>query len=259
MQKFGKNDCRFVEGSEHLYRRMTIREVARVQGFPDDFQFIYKETNNAYKMIGNAVPVNLAYEIAIAIKMFLQGEGDKVIGIDTDKKRNEQEVSTKSNDQGRAYEYAWINTLYQTLSSIRKTRIVNNSSLNANKKAWDIMDSNIQELFNMSANSAVDTILELEPRMSEDDGSELLLEFQTDGAGIQGDVRDIVIKRDNIEWEVGLSIKHNHEAVKHSRLSHSLDFGKEWFAIPCSKQYWADVKPIFDRLKAEKVKGNEMV
>lgn len=257
MQKFGKNDCRFVEGSEHLYRRMTIREVARVQGFPDDFQFIYKETNNAYKMIGNAVPVNLAYEIAIAIKMFLQGEGDKVIGIDIDKKRNEQEVSTKSNDQGRAYEYAWINTLYQTLSSIRKTRIVNNSSLNANKKAWDIMDSNIQELFNMSANSAVDTILELEPRMSEDDGSELLLEFQTDGAGIQGDVRDIVIKRDNIEWEVGLSIKHNHEAVKHSRLSHSLDFGKEWFAIPCSKQYWADVKPIFDRLKAEKVKGKK--
>ena len=47
---------------------MTIREIARVQGFPDDFKFIYKETNNAYKMIGNAVPVNLAYEIAIAIK-----------------------------------------------------------------------------------------------------------------------------------------------------------------------------------------------
>lgn len=166
-------------------------------------------------------------------------------------------MSTKSNDQGRAYEYAWINTLYQTLSSIRKTRIVNNSSLNANKKAWDIMDSNIQELFNMSANSAVDTILELEPRMSEDDGSELLLEFQTDGAGIQGDVRDIFIKRDNIKWEVGLSIKHNHEAVKHSRLSHSLDFGKEWFDTPCSEQYWTDVKPIFDRLKVEKVKGKK--
>lgn len=86
MQKFGKDDCRFVEGSEHLYRRMTIREIARIQGFPDDFQFLYKETNNAYKMIGNAVPVNLAYEIATAIKLFLQGEGDKVIGIDVGKK-----------------------------------------------------------------------------------------------------------------------------------------------------------------------------
>ncbi|MDE7310143.1 MAG: DNA cytosine methyltransferase [Eubacterium sp.] len=72
MVKFDKNDCRFVEGKEHLYRRMTIREVARVQGFPDDFKFIYKETNNAYKMIGNAVPVNLAYEIAVAIKKALE-------------------------------------------------------------------------------------------------------------------------------------------------------------------------------------------
>ena len=47
---------------------MTVREVARVQGFPDDFKFIYQNINDAYKMIGNAVPVNLAYEIAVAIK-----------------------------------------------------------------------------------------------------------------------------------------------------------------------------------------------
>lgn len=72
MVKFDKNDCRFVEGKEHLYRRMTIREIARVQGFPDDFKFIYQATNNAYKMIGNAVPVNLAYEIAVAIKSVLE-------------------------------------------------------------------------------------------------------------------------------------------------------------------------------------------
>ena len=71
MVKFDKNDCRFVKGKENLYRRMTIREVARVQGFPDDFKFIYESTNDAYKMIGNAVPVNLAYEIALAIKKAL--------------------------------------------------------------------------------------------------------------------------------------------------------------------------------------------
>lgn len=84
MVKVGKNDCRFVEGKEALYRRMTIREVARIQGFPDDFRFIYTDTNNAYKMIGNAVPVNLAYEIAVAIKKFLEGKGDSVVGIPSD-------------------------------------------------------------------------------------------------------------------------------------------------------------------------------
>lgn len=72
MQKHSTNDFRFVIGKEHLYRRMTVREVARIQGFPDDFQFIYQNVNDGYKMIGNAVPVNLAYEIAIAIHDCLQ-------------------------------------------------------------------------------------------------------------------------------------------------------------------------------------------
>lgn len=72
MIKHDKNDCRFVPGKENLYRRMTIREVARVQGFPDSFKFIYNSTNDAYKMIGNAVPVNLAYEVATAIKAALE-------------------------------------------------------------------------------------------------------------------------------------------------------------------------------------------
>ena len=72
MMKVSKNDCRFVEGKEHLYRRMTVREVARVQGFPDDFQFIYDSVNDGYKMIGNTVPVNLAYEIASAIRKELK-------------------------------------------------------------------------------------------------------------------------------------------------------------------------------------------
>lgn len=71
MIKVAENECRFVEGKEDLYRRMTIREIARIQGFPDDFKFIYSDTNDAYKMIGNAVPVNLAYEIALAIKTTL--------------------------------------------------------------------------------------------------------------------------------------------------------------------------------------------
>lgn len=70
MEKCSVDEYRFIEGAEqeNLYRRLTIREIARVQGFPDDFKFIYHNINDAYKMISNAVPVNLAYEIAILIK-----------------------------------------------------------------------------------------------------------------------------------------------------------------------------------------------
>ena len=71
MVKVGKDKCEFVKGKENLYRRMTVREVARIQGFPDDFKFIYNDINDGYKMIGNAVPINLAYEIAVSIKKSL--------------------------------------------------------------------------------------------------------------------------------------------------------------------------------------------
>ncbi len=71
MIKVEKNLQKFAEGYEHLYRRMTVREVARVQSFPDEFQFIYDDVNYGYKMIGNAVPVNLAYHVAMQIKKTL--------------------------------------------------------------------------------------------------------------------------------------------------------------------------------------------
>lgn len=258
MVKVGTNECRFVEGKEYLYRRMTIREVARVQGFPDDFKFIYEDTNTAYKMIGNAVPVNLAYEIAVAIKKYLEGNGVEV-EIDNEaidaKEVNKKKVSTKSNDQGRAYEYAWIKTLYQELHRLRNTRIVENSSLYANEKAWKLMDDEMQETFIISAEAAIEAVLELEPKLTEEGNDELTLELQKDGVGVKGDVRDIVIRRKDIGWEIGLSIKHNHDAIKHSRLSHKLDFGKEWFNIPCSAEYWNTVRPIFDMLKIEKENG----
>lgn len=58
----------FVVGKEKLYRRLSVRECARIQKFPDDFVFVYANVADGYKMIGNAVPVLLAHEIARKIK-----------------------------------------------------------------------------------------------------------------------------------------------------------------------------------------------
>lgn len=71
MEMVDKNKRIFVKGKENLYRRLSVREIARIQGFPDDFKFYYENLNDGYKMIGNAVPVNLAYQVALSIKKAL--------------------------------------------------------------------------------------------------------------------------------------------------------------------------------------------
>jgi DNA (cytosine-5)-methyltransferase 1 len=72
MIQLGPNLKGFAPGYEDKYRRLTIRECARIQTFPDDYEFLYTHMRNGYKMIGNAVPVTLAYWIAEAIKADLK-------------------------------------------------------------------------------------------------------------------------------------------------------------------------------------------
>jgi len=162
-------------------------------------------------------------------------------------------LSNKSNNQGRAYEFAWIEILNQALSEFGATKIIKNSGLETNRRAWQKIRYEQQEIYKISVLSTIKTVFELEPLMIELENDELTLEIQKDGSGIKGDVRDIVIRRKNLDWEIGLSIKHNHDAVKHSRLSHKIDFGSEWFGKSCSDDYWNSVNPIFDRLKALKI------
>ncbi|QGZ97729.1 DNA (cytosine-5-)-methyltransferase [Mycoplasma sp. NEAQ87857] len=82
----GKNIDEINAGMEQ--RRLTIRECARLQTFPDDYQFILPKTQNniavsasaAYKIIGNAVPCVLAYHIAKTLSekwdMYFKKEAD---------------------------------------------------------------------------------------------------------------------------------------------------------------------------------------
>jgi len=68
MKFIEQNKRIFVEGKENLYRRLSVRECARIQTFPDDHVFYYSNLMAGYKMVGNAVPCNLAYCLAKAIK-----------------------------------------------------------------------------------------------------------------------------------------------------------------------------------------------
>ena len=68
MIKLGANLRGFVPGYEDKYRRLTIRECARIQTFPDDYEFLYNHMRHGYKMIGNAVPPHFSKKLALALK-----------------------------------------------------------------------------------------------------------------------------------------------------------------------------------------------
>lgn len=68
MEKIEKDKFVFNPTAKNKYRRLSIRECARIQTFPDEFEFIYDSLGDGYKMIGNAVPVELARRLALSIK-----------------------------------------------------------------------------------------------------------------------------------------------------------------------------------------------
>ncbi len=161
-------------------------------------------------------------------------------------------MSNLSYIQGRAFEYACLISLYQRIKDKRKVRLVEDNCYEACKKGWEHLDSQKQSLYFLSATATAEQILILEPRIEENDEDVLELLLQPDSAGENGDVRDILIIRSSIKWEIGLSLKHNNLAVKHSRLATNLDFGKSWFGIKCSDKYWESIGPIFRFLQAGK-------
>lgn len=84
----------FVPGNEDLYRRLSVRECARIQTFPDSFKFYYRNIADGYKMIGNAVPVRMATILAKKIASDLSN----IQPTQTPKNKKWDEVSKMIND-----------------------------------------------------------------------------------------------------------------------------------------------------------------
>lgn len=151
---------------------------------------------------------------------------------------------------GKAYEYACILAIKAFVAKYRNIKIENNESFIIAKERYQ-KEISVQDRREMqlSAKSGIKAIIEMEPRIIEDGNDVLSISLQPDNVATQsGDIRDVLIIRRSIKWEIGISVKHNHAALKHSRLSQHIDFGKEWMRCPCSKQYFSEIKPIFDKL-----------
>ena len=155
--------------------------------------------------------------------------------------------SGNQTEKGKAFEFACAQTVFEKAQGLIDVELQRNSPLLTAERCYSYLELLEKENYIKAAQAAVKIIDRLEPRLFNDRGK-LVISLQTDSAGISGDVRDVLCARGS-DWQIGLSCKHNHEAVKHSRLSDTIDLGRDWFGLECSRDYFSDIHAVFQPLR----------
>ncbi|MBU4480387.1 HaeIII family restriction endonuclease [Patescibacteria group bacterium] len=172
-------------------------------------------------------------------------------------------MSTSKNSKqmitGKSFEYALLIQFEEKLKDETNLEVIKNSAFKIARDCFNQVSNTEQSEYLLSASFAVNFLMDIEPRLSNDIGKKdvLQLEILTDHQGKSGDVRDVLAIRAVQKWEIGVSAKNNHKAVKHSRLSANIDFGEKWFGINSSKAYFSIVTPIFQNLNRIREESNK--
>ena len=158
--------------------------------------------------------------------------------------------------RGKAFEYACLQVLFDSLRNNQNITIEDTAAVSIARECYLRTPESVVKKMELAAQAAVSAILRLEPQFEHPhDNTPLFLSIQADMSGETGDVRDVLCVRKQNEWEIGFSCKHDHFAVKHSRLSNTIDFGSRWFSKPCSNLYFIEIAPLFAELRSLKAQG----
>lgn len=153
---------------------------------------------------------------------------------------------------GKAFEFALAKTYANYIEEHGlDVEFERNRALQVAQRFYYEFPEETQRRFDNAAYQTIDTMVKIEPKLLSQSNSKdaLHIILNEDSDGQSGDVRDVVFQRFHPSWEIGFSAKNNNDAVKHSRIGRTLDFGKQWVGVPCSGRYWDEIIPIFDYLE----------
>ncbi len=156
----------------------------------------------------------------------------------------------KQTTNGKAFEYALLNEFSERLKQVTQVTVIKNDIFNNALNCFETFSQKEKDAYSLNASFVVNFLLDIEPRLSNHINQDDILELEivADKVGQSGDVRDVLAIRSSQQWEIGISAKNNHRAVKHSRLSNDINFGEKWIGISASTNYFATIQPIFDNL-----------
>lgn len=153
--------------------------------------------------------------------------------------------------QGKAFEYAMLLALYETCSGQQEIVQERSAAFDTAYNSFNSLSIEERDKMLHATLCAAEFFTRMEPQLlNPQDNQPLVFKIQEDRQGRTGDVRDILTLRTGNDWEIGISCKHNHHAVKHSRLSPTIDFGADWLDHNCSPEYFAEITPIFAELSS---------
>ena len=146
---------------------------------------------------------------------------------------------------GKAFEYG----IAIQCAAVMDADLVDSQTMQTARAAYNRFPPEERQRIDRAADEAVTFLYGHDDRLLQ----ATAVRLQPDRAGQNGDVRDIVIA--TTHGDIGISAKHRHAALKHSRLSGTRDFGQAWYGVPCSNDYWDAVRPIFNELRDRKGAG----
>lgn len=156
---------------------------------------------------------------------------------------------------GKAFEFACLCALGHSITGNGASVITKqDEALENASRCFNSLDNNIRHNMLLAADTATKLLLPLEPKLVNGVG-ELVLSIANDSIakGSDGDVRDVICTRPNDNWwTIGLSCKHNHEGLRHPRITDGKDFGADWIDMHCSEKFMAEIALITDPLNGNK-------
>lgn len=152
---------------------------------------------------------------------------------------------------GKAFEYATLAAFRHMLQKLGVDVAVEKSpALDTAKQAYLDLGDAARADYRDAALAGAAMVVPLEPGLFVCDAADPLhVGIQADARGQAGDVRDVVFSRPGRGWEVGVSCKHNHEALKHPRVTEGADFGADWIGVPCSGDFLGRIAAVMQTVR----------
>ena len=161
-----------------------------------------------------------------------------------------QDSSGSEERSGTAFEYA----LAASIQNRTSARILAGPALDRTKEKYSQLPANKQNQLARCADRAAVYLVKADDRLAST--KSMIISFNSShNAQKHHDVRDIIVE--STTFTIGISCKVNNSDLRHSRLSGTADFVKEWGlrGTGASPAYWQGVAPIFHKLSEMKAKG----